>query len=111
MLHYAVWFMQNLSENCKQSAKLETTIQRLPLLYSKNPNMELDSFLLNEKMKYKIVSIISSSLMEIQDEDMVSSKLWSPSFFLITFAQFFCFIPPCILFNQEELSAFCVQQH
>lgn len=87
MLHYAVWFMQNLSENCKQSAKLETTIQSE--LYSKNPNMELDSFLLNVKMKYKIVSIISSSLMEIQDEDMVSSKLWSPSFFLITFAQFF----------------------
>lgn len=87
MLHYAVWFMQNLSENCKQSAKLETTIQSE--LYSKNPNMELDSFLLNAKMKYKIVSIISSSLMEIQDEDMVSSKLWSPSFFLITFAQFF----------------------
>lgn len=65
--------MQNLSENCKQSAKLETTIQSE--LYSKNPNMELDSFLLNAKMKYKIVSIISSSLMEIQDEDMVSSKL------------------------------------
>lgn len=33
MLHCAVWFMQNLSENCKESAKFETAIQSE--LYSK----------------------------------------------------------------------------
>lgn len=71
MLHCAVWFMQNLRENCKQSVKSETIIQSD--LYSKNPNMELDSFLLNGKMKCKIFFIISNSFMDIQDEDMVSS--------------------------------------
>lgn len=63
--------MHNLSENCKQSAKFETIIQSE--LYSKNPNTELDSFLLNGKMKYKISSIISDAFMDIQDEDTVSS--------------------------------------
>lgn len=36
--------MQNLSENCKQSAKFKTAIQSELHL---NPNMEMDSFLLN----------------------------------------------------------------
>lgn len=73
MLHCVVWFMQNLSENCKQSAKFETIIQNE--LYSKNPNTELDSFLPNGKMKYKIFFIISNSFMDIQDEDTISREL------------------------------------
>lgn len=85
MLQCAVWFMKNLSENCKESAKFETAIQSE--LYSKNPNMELDSFLLNKKMKYKIFSVISDSFTDIQDEDLVSSELQFS--FLATFAQFF----------------------
>lgn len=49
--------------------------------------MELDSFLLNKKMKYKIFSVISDSFTDIQDEDLVSSELQFS--FLTTFAQFF----------------------
>lgn len=47
--------------------------------------MELDSFLLNGKIKYKIFSIISNSFMDIKDEDTISKSFSFP----ITFAQFF----------------------
>lgn len=48
--------------------------------------------------------------MDIQDEDNVSSEPQSLSF-LTTFSQSFSVSLHSALFNQEELSAFYVQQH
>lgn len=49
--------------------------------------------------------------MDIQDEDNVSSEPHSLLSFLTTFSQSFSVSLHSALFNQEELSAFCVRQH
>lgn len=61
-------------------------------------------------IKY-FIYIISDSLMDIQDEDNVSSEPQSLLSFLTTFSQSFSVSLHSALFNQEELSAFYVQQH
>lgn len=61
-------------------------------------------------IKY-FIYIISDSLMDIQDKDNVSSEPQSLLSFLTTFSQSFSVSLHSALFNQEELSAFYVQQH
>lgn len=57
------------------------------------------------------IYITSESFMDIQDEDNVSSEPHSLLSFLTTFSQSFSVSLHSALFNQEELSAFCVRQH
>lgn len=49
--------------------------------------------------------------MDIQDADDVSSEPQSLLSFLTTFSRSFSVSLLSALFNQEELSAFCVRQH
>lgn len=90
------WFMQNLSENCKPSAKCKTAIQGK--LYSKNPNMELDSFL--NHLHYPWLS------WTLKMKITISSEPWTLFSSLTTLLSFQYFRT---LLSVQPRSTFCIR--